>query len=141
MSSAAARLNLYEFTRPELGELLASWGLNAVHATRLWNYLYYTGVRSFDEMTELPARVLEHLRERSELAHLRVASETHSSDGFTRKYLLELRDGRKIETVLMRFTGLHRACHCLREQPSRVRHGLRVLCDGPDGFFAPSDAR
>jgi 23S rRNA (adenine2503-C2)-methyltransferase len=36
--------------------------------------------------------------------------ETHSNDGFTRKYLLALTDGRRIETVLMRYTGRVTAC-------------------------------
>jgi 23S rRNA (adenine2503-C2)-methyltransferase len=39
-----------------------------------------------------------------------VAAEAHSTDGFTRKYLLALDDGRRIETVLMRFTGRVTAC-------------------------------
>ena len=41
---------------------------------------------------------------------LPTALETDSSDGFTRKYLLSLRDGERIETVLMRFTGRVTAC-------------------------------
>jgi len=36
--------------------------------------------------------------------------ETHSSDGFTRKFLLSLADGQTIETVLMGFTGRATAC-------------------------------
>jgi len=36
--------------------------------------------------------------------------ETESSDGFTRKFLLGLPDGERIETVLMRFTGRATAC-------------------------------
>src|SRR5690606_17570940 len=36
--------------------------------------------------------------------------ETHSSDGFTRKYLLGLADNQRIETVLMRYTGRTTAC-------------------------------
>jgi 23S rRNA (adenine2503-C2)-methyltransferase len=39
-----------------------------------------------------------------------VAAETPSADGFTRKYLLALGDDRRIETVLMRFTGRVTAC-------------------------------
>src|SRR5208283_2257452 len=35
---------------------------------------------------------------------------TASSDGFTRKFLLELADGERIESVLMRFTGRATAC-------------------------------
>jgi len=41
---------------------------------------------------------------------LPVATETHSADGFTRKYLLALPDERSIETVLMRYTRRVTAC-------------------------------
>jgi 23S rRNA (adenine2503-C2)-methyltransferase len=39
-----------------------------------------------------------------------VSHETESSDGFTRKYLLELSDGERIESVLMRYRGRATAC-------------------------------
>jgi 23S rRNA (adenine2503-C2)-methyltransferase len=81
-----------------------------VHAARLWNYLYYECVAAFGDMVELPARLRERLVAECTLGHLPVAVETHSSDGFTRKYLLELADRERIETVLMRFTGRVTAC-------------------------------
>ncbi|MEI9895055.1 MAG: radical SAM protein [Chthoniobacter sp.] len=37
-------------------------------------------------------------------------SDTASSDGLTRKFLLKLEDGQTIETVLMGYTGRHTAC-------------------------------
>jgi 23S rRNA (adenine2503-C2)-methyltransferase len=51
-----------------------------------------------------------HLAAETHFGVLPTAFETDSSDGFTRKYLLELADGAKIETVLMRFTGRVTAC-------------------------------
>jgi 23S rRNA (adenine2503-C2)-methyltransferase len=50
------------------------------------------------------------LEQEVSLARPTVVSELHSTDGFTRKYLLALADGRRIETVLMRFTGRVTAC-------------------------------
>ncbi len=41
---------------------------------------------------------------------LSVSAQTQSSDAFTRKFLLGLPDGERIETVLMRFTGRVTAC-------------------------------
>ncbi|PTY05172.1 23S rRNA (adenine(2503)-C(2))-methyltransferase RlmN [Opitutaceae bacterium EW11] len=110
MAPATEPLNLYEFTRAELGEWLARGGLNAVHAGRIWNYLYYTAVSSLDEMTDLPPRVRARLEQETALGRLPAEHESRSTDGFTRKYLLRLRDDRCIETVLMRFKGRVTAC-------------------------------
>ena len=104
------RLNLYDLTRAELTALLAAWGFSPVHSARLWNYLYWECAGSLAAMPELPAKVRTRLAAECALDGLSVAHELHSRDGFTRKFLLELADGRRIETVLMRFTGRATAC-------------------------------
>jgi len=106
----ATPVNLYDLTREELRLQLARWDVNPFHAARLWNYLYLQLAGSFEEMTALPARVRSRLKAESSLGVLPTALETDSSDGFTRKYLLALADGARIETVLMRFTGRVTAC-------------------------------
>ena len=110
MTSKAPLLNLYDLPRPELCALVATWEISPVHAARLWKYLYSECVESFDAMPELPARMRTRLHAEFQLGSLAVAHEAHSSDGFTRKYLLTLHDQQKIETVLMRFTGRVTAC-------------------------------
>ena len=108
--SPAHRTNLYDLTRAELTARLAAWGFSLVHAARLWNYLYWECVGSWEAMPELPAKVRTRLAAECVLAGLSVVHELHSRDGFTRKFLLGLADGRRIETVLMRFTGRATAC-------------------------------
>jgi 23S rRNA (adenine2503-C2)-methyltransferase len=61
-------------------------------------------------MPELPAKVRTRLIREATLGVLPTALETDSTDGHTRKYLLRLADGERIETVLMRFTGRVTAC-------------------------------
>ena len=107
---SSAPLNLHDFTRSELIALVGAWDLSPVHAARLWNYLYYERADAIAAMTDLPARLRARLETETVLGFLPVASETHSSDGFTRKYLLALADGHRIETVLMRYTGRTTAC-------------------------------
>ena len=102
--------DLYGLTRPELGALLSSWGLSPMHAARIWNRLYLGLVGSVSEMGDLPPRVRSRLESGARVGGLPVSLETDSSDGFTRKYLLGLADGERIETVLMRFTGRTTAC-------------------------------
>ena len=106
----AASINLYDLTRAQLRELLVSWDLKPVHAARLWNYLYLELADSVAAMPELPPKLHARLANHTHFGVLPTAFETDSSDGFTRKYLLELADGEKIETVLMRFTGRVTAC-------------------------------
>ena len=102
--------NFYDLTRAGLLALASRWGFPPVHAARLWAYAYLEGGVSWAEMPELPARF--RARAESELcfARLPVAMEQLSSDGFTHKYLLSLPDDRRIETVLMRYTGRVTAC-------------------------------
>ncbi|MGC4071455.1 MAG: 23S rRNA (adenine(2503)-C(2))-methyltransferase RlmN [Nibricoccus sp.] len=103
-------LDLYDLTKAELQTLIVGWGLSPVHTARLWNYLYWECVDSFAAMRELPPKLQARLQADCVLGVLPVAVETHSSDGFTRKYLLALSDQEKIETVLMRFSGRVTAC-------------------------------
>jgi len=106
-------VNLYSLTRRELGEALAGWGVNPIHAGPVWRALYWDCVRDFDEMRDgqdVPHRVCAVLAERATLGVLPTVQAADSSDGFTRKFLLGLRDGERIETVLMRYSGRVTAC-------------------------------
>jgi 23S rRNA (adenine2503-C2)-methyltransferase len=102
--------SLHDLTRDELTALVTSWNFRPVHAARLWSYVYHGGAARFADMPALPARFRARLETEISLALPRIAAETHSADGFTRKYLLALGDDRHIETVLMRFTGRVTAC-------------------------------
>ena len=105
-----ARTHFHDLTRAELRALVVRWGFSPVHAARLWRYAYLEGAGDWAQMPELPARFRTKSGHGLSLALLPVATETPSSDGFTRKYLLALPDHRRIETVLMRYTGRVTAC-------------------------------
>jgi 23S rRNA (adenine2503-C2)-methyltransferase len=106
----SARTAFHDLTREELRLLVVRWGFSPVHAARLWAYVYLEGADDWARMPELPARFRARAEAELSLALLPVATETPSRDGFTRKYLLTLADGRRIETVLMRYTGRVTAC-------------------------------
>jgi len=106
-------VDLYSLTRAELGESLAEWGVNPVHAGPVWRALYWHCVSDFREMeatAAVPPRVCAVLAERARLGVLPTVQVVDSSDGFTRKFLLGLHDAERIETVLMRYTGRVTAC-------------------------------
>ena len=105
-------INLQDLTRDELRLLFAHWGLATVHADTVWNRLYLglAAAITEKEMPGLPPRILARLAAGARLTKPAVALATDSTDGFTRKYLLALEDDRKIETVLMRYSGRVTAC-------------------------------
>lgn len=114
-TTPAPATHLLGLTRPELIAHAVEWGFSPVHAASLWNAVYLQGRRDPAELAadahdRMPARFLD--RAFAELAFdlPPVAKETRSSDGFTRKYLLALRDAHRIETVLMRYSGRTTAC-------------------------------
>jgi 23S rRNA (adenine2503-C2)-methyltransferase len=106
----AAPVNFYDLPRAALLALAARWGFPSVHAARLWAYVYLEGTERWADMPELPARFRAKAEKELVFARLPVALEQQSSDGFTHKYLLTLPDDRRIETVLMRYTGRVTAC-------------------------------
>lgn len=108
MSSSPA--NFYDLPLEELRKLAVRWAFSPVHAARLWRYVYLDSVTAWSRMPELPARFRAKAEAALVFALLPVATETRSTDGFTRKYLLALADHRRIETVLMRYTGRVTAC-------------------------------
>ncbi|MDI1248140.1 MAG: 23S rRNA (adenine(2503)-C(2))-methyltransferase RlmN [Lacunisphaera sp.] len=105
-----AHTHFHDLTREELRLLTVRWGFSPVHAARLWKYAYLDGVGDWAQMPELPVKFRAKAEHELSLALLPVAVETPSTDGFTRKYLLSLPDHRRIETVLMRYTGRVTAC-------------------------------
>ena len=110
MDAPAGKRNLYDLTRDEIAAAVVSWGLSPVHAAKLWSYLHYHCVEDWNDMPELPAKMKARVKTEFELAPLTAKLELRSVDGFTRKWLLRLGDGEKVETVLMRFTGRQTAC-------------------------------
>ncbi len=107
---ASLSTNFYDLTRDELLALATRWGFPGVHAARLWAYVYLSGEENWAKMPELPARFRTKAEAELSFGRLAVAIEQKSSDGFTHKYLLSLADERRIETVLMRYTGRVTAC-------------------------------
>lgn len=107
------RIQLYDCSYAELAELLGTWGFRS-HAGRLWKYLYREHATSWATMPELPCRLRFRLDRDAELSPLVPVQAMTSHDGRTCKYLLQLGDGQRIETVSMQC--LHRATACLSSQ-------------------------
>ena len=84
---------------------MESWGFSPVHAARIWKGLYLGLAETLGSLDDIPVRVRARLAADTRIGVLPVSIESESRDGHTRKYLLALADGERIEAVLMRFTG------------------------------------
>src|SRR5581483_6277421 len=87
-------------TVDEMAELVAELGEKPFRARQLYDAIYRRRLTSFAMMTDLPARLREQLATRAVVTHTRIKNIFTSSDG-TRRFLLELRDGREVEAVFM----------------------------------------
>jgi 23S rRNA (adenine2503-C2)-methyltransferase len=88
-------------------------GEPSYRAGQVWEWVA-RGVRSYAEMTNLPAALRERLETEVPLSTLTVVTEAKSDDG-TVKTLFHTADGRPIEAVLMRYRDGRRSV-CLSSQ-------------------------
>lgn len=79
-------------------------------AKQLYEWMHRKLVRSFDEMSNLPASLREKCRERYEYTALRTADMQESAADGTRKYLFELSDGNLVESVWMKYKHGNSVC-------------------------------
>ena len=102
--------DFFTLARTDLEHPIGVWGFPSIHAVRLLKYVYREGLRLPRSMRELPSALRNRLEDEASFDDLAFCSEIESSDGFTRKYLLGLPDGCRVETVLMSFRGRATAC-------------------------------
>ena len=94
--------NLKSMTQPELGAVLKELGQPAFRAKQVFSWLH-KGVRSYEEMTNLPKALRDTLAERYPICAPTAVRKQESQKDGTIKYLWQLSDGNCVETVLMRY--------------------------------------
>lgn len=110
--------SLHDLDLASLREVLAADGVNPVHGAALWRALHREGLATPEELGAAPLLPPLHRWLEQALApgggwfldRPEPVDEIPSSDGLTRKFLLRLRDGQTIETVLMGYEGRHTVC-------------------------------
>lgn len=95
-------MNLKSQTLPELAGIFKELGQPQFRAKQVYTWLH-KGVRSYDEMTNLPKALRETLEERYPICPPEVVRHQESQRDGTIKYLWRLSDGNCVETVLMRY--------------------------------------
>ena len=94
--------HLKSMTQEEIGTALKALGQPVFRAKQVFSWLH-KGVRSYEEMTNLPKALRQTLENEYPLHIPRVVRKQESKKDGTIKYLWELSDGNCVETVLMRY--------------------------------------
>ncbi len=95
------KTNVKGLTLGALEQFIVSIGEPKYRAGQIYQWLYKYRVSSFDEMTNLSVPLRQKLSESATIEQFTVATfQTSKTDG-TVKFLYELSDGKKIETVLI----------------------------------------
>ena len=102
-------MNLKSLTQPELADILKQLGQPAFRAGQVFTWLH-KGVRSYDEMTNLPKALRQTLAEHYPLFVPKAVRKQESQKDGTIKYLWQLSDGNCVETVLMRYRYGNTVC-------------------------------
>src|SRR3989442_11001751 len=131
------KTDLLAFTLPQLQEWLVERGDPPFRAKQLYSWLYRHLVTDFSAMTNLPQALRDRLAQEASIGPMVVRSELHSKDDRTRKILLELSDGKLIESVLMLYPPIGessaRATVCVSTQAG-CAFGCTFCATGQMGF-------
>ena len=95
-------MNLKSQTLPELTATIKELGQPAFRGKQVYTWLH-KGVRSYEEMTNLPKALRDTLAEKYPICPPEVVRKQESQKDGTIKYLWRLSDGNCVETVLMRY--------------------------------------
>ena len=102
-------MNLKSQTLPELTQALKELGQPAFRGKQVYTWLH-KGVRSYEEMTNLPKGLRDTLSEKYPIHAPEVVRKQESKKDGTIKYLWQLSDGNCVETVLMRYNYGNTVC-------------------------------
>ncbi|MBC7765833.1 MAG: 23S rRNA (adenine(2503)-C(2))-methyltransferase RlmN [Hyphomonadaceae bacterium] len=116
--------NLKDFTFEQLEQFLATLGQPKFRAKQIFAWLH-RGVTSIDEMTDLSKDLRNLLKQQATVSSLKIVQKLQSKIDKTVKYLFELSDGNRIESVVMYYA--HGITICISTQV-----GCRMGC----GFCA-----
>ncbi len=99
-----SRPSLKDMSIDELRGFFISMGEEGYRAEQVMSWMYRHGVRSFSEMTNLSKSLRDRLAQKASLDDPQVLARRDSRDGYATKYLVGLRDGNAVETVVLRYS-------------------------------------
>ncbi|HBS02510.1 MAG TPA: 23S rRNA (adenine(2503)-C(2))-methyltransferase RlmN [Firmicutes bacterium] len=95
--------NLLSYTQAKMKEEFLALGESSYRAKQVFSWIYQKRVLDFDQMSDVSKSFRAKLKQDYCLSLPKVHTRQDASDG-TVKLLLEMEDGAKVETVLMRYS-------------------------------------
>jgi len=109
MSIPSEKIDLKELDQQELERFVLSLGEKSFRARQIRKWLFNSGASDFETMTDLSRDLRSRLAESARISRLTPLKIETSQDG-TRKFLWELADGTRIESVLIPERGHWTLC-------------------------------
>jgi len=100
LKNPSEKIDLKNLSPSELIEFLGSFGKERYRSVQILRWLYQKGAQSFDEMTNLSKRFRHELNQVSFISTFHPLRMEQARDG-TKKFLFQLEDGNRIESVLI----------------------------------------
>jgi 23S rRNA (adenine2503-C2)-methyltransferase len=97
---ASRYVDVAELELGELEEALEARGTERFHARQLYRWIYRRGTTDFEFMTDLSRTLRTRFRDELSVSTPHIVNDERSVDG-TRKFVLELSDRRRIESVFI----------------------------------------
>lgn len=102
-------LNIHDYDFIELEKLVVNLGVSKFRTKQIWDFLYNKNILKFSDMQNLDDKTIKILEENFYIKNYKEVVLQESTDG-TKKALLSLNDGEKIETVLMKYRHGYSVC-------------------------------
>jgi len=104
------KIDLKNLTYDEILHFTKSLGLAKYRTRQIFEWVFKHGVTSVNEMTNLSGALREKLAGIVVIGNIKTVTSLSSRDGDTVKYLFELQDGERIESVWMRYSYGRTVC-------------------------------
>ena len=96
----ASHVDLAELELSDIEAALDAHGRERFHARQIYRWIHRRGITDVSRMTDLSRPLRATLEAEYRIGNPRLVSDAHSVDG-TRKFVLELADQRRIESVFI----------------------------------------
>jgi 23S rRNA (adenine2503-C2)-methyltransferase len=126
-----SKIDIKDLSRTELEKALVDMGAESYRAGQIFRWLYRSGAKSFDDMTDIPEGLRLRLKAKFHITHLTPLDSRSSSVDGTTKHLFKLEDANTVEAVFL--PEPKRVTVCLSSQVG-CKFSCSFCASAPFGF-------